>query len=153
MILLILFIITFLSIVNYVNSSMPSTLSLSQPKAIEFIITIEPTHPHPSSANIPGSTILEYKLSSMTFQQNGLVAISVDGRILVYQSTEQCFIQSKCWLSLSKFDRTTMQGNHLLQLQVLQAQPRYAPLSNIAERQYTIEHSKLKQSVADNFIT
>ena len=134
--------------------NLPSTLSLSQPKAIAFIITIEPTHPSSSSANIPGSTILEYKLSSTT-QPNaiGLVAISVDGRILVYQSTEQCLInKGKCWLSLSKFDRTTIEGNHVLRLQVLEAHPPYAPLSNIAERKYTIKHSKLKQNVANDFI-
>jgi cephalosporin hydroxylase len=134
-------------------STLPKSLPTAQPGAIAF--TIEITTPNLDEQTvIPGTIMTDYRLSTTSLHGIiGLVAISIDRRIIAFQSTQQCLNHNgTCWLRLSRYDLAIMSGRRVLSIQVLEGTFPYSPISFAATRTYVAQRQQLALSVSDAYM-
>ena len=117
--------------------------------------TVELLDPPPTV--VPGKAVVDYRIRAIEGADGnqGTVSVSVDGRVLAYQSLKQC-LSAPCWLPLSRYPLATYSGEHVLEVQVVRraAVPPHAvqPLSKTARHNYTIVRSDLDGQTSDKFI-
>ena len=122
----------------------------------------------PAPVAVPGKAVVDYRVRAIAgissadgvavtdgADRGMLVEISVDGRVLAYQSLAQC-LAGPCWLPLSRYPLATLTGEHVLRVHVVHrdAAPPHAlqPLSVTARHTYTIARADLDRETSDNFM-
>eukprot|EP00946_MAST-07B_sp_MAST-7B-sp1_P003456 g3456.t1 len=112
----------------------------------------------PQAVTVPGKAVIDYKVRSIGgasatgADPRMMVGISVDGRILAYQSLAQC-LEIPCWLPLARYPLATISGDHALEVQVVQSGEPLTPLSHRAFHRYTVRRVDLSQKISDDFMT
>ena len=108
----------------------------------------------PQAVTVPGKAVIDYKVrsigaaSAMDVDPRAVVGISVDGRILAYQSLAQC-LGIPCWLPLARYPLATFSGDHALEVQVVLKWGASHTTFSQAFHAYTVRRVDLSQNISD----